>query len=426
MIPSRFESPEFLDLYAAYTAAPESIAARFVRAAGRLDAGRPLIVATHGDIALYPGFGRAPSVEGFRHSARGFKEMAAVSHLGPAMATLARIKEHHPGADWRTGAEDLLSAVRGVRGANSAALWRDQIRAAALAGREAAVARMVDYSCRLTERVLERALADHDYLTSARLRQDYLHGPAEGLPVSIERVMVATFFLTGMDISYRLITWFDGLDLPWEDAMVVIAGQQGRPTAGVTRDSNSIAKIIQAVSRGRLPHRSLLIAPHAPVFPLYEGGSLDQVVALEGDYRRLWSATTATVELGEDMFAGSPRFEPDHTEPLSARGAQRLTEMPAVSGPDDWVSLVARLRLVLEDPRQLLSSAVTDYASQQLVNNDNDPTRVVVPGLDGEPYPELATPVPSSGTATSDPLSPTPHSPGTSAPRVEPQRSGDA
>ena len=52
--------------------------------------------------------------------------------------------------------------------------------------------------------------------------------------------------------------------------------------------------------------------------------------------------------------------------------------------------------MVLEDPRQLLSGAVTDYASQQLVDNDNDPRRVVVPGLDGEPYPEL-TPATSAG-----------------------------
>ena len=116
MIAGPFESPEFLGLYAAYTASPESIAAQFVQAVGRHDVGRPLIVATHADIALYPGLGRAPVVEGFRHSASGFKELAAVSHLGPALATLARLKEHHPESDWRTGAEQLLSAVRGARG----------------------------------------------------------------------------------------------------------------------------------------------------------------------------------------------------------------------------------------------------------------------------------------------------------------------
>ena len=51
--------------------------------------------------------------------------------------------------------------------------------------------------------------------------------------------------------------------------------------------------------------------------------------------------------------------------------------------------MVTRLRVVLEDPRQLLSGAVTDYASQQLVDHDNRPQDVVVPGLDHEPYPAL-------------------------------------
>ena len=63
--------------------------------------------------------------------------------------------------------------------------------------------------------------------------------------------------------------------------------------------------------------------------------------------------------------------------------------MPTIAGPDDWAAMVTRLRVVLEDPRQLLSGAVTDYASQQLVDHDNRPQDVVVPGLDHEPYPAL-------------------------------------
>ena len=51
-----------------------------------------------------------------------------------------------------------------------------------------------------------------------------------------------------------------------------------------------------------------------------------------------------------------------------------------MSGPDDWFAMTSRLRVVLEDPRQLLSGAVTDYAAQQLVDHDNDPLKVTVPG----------------------------------------------
>ena len=382
------ENTEFLRLFQTYTASATSIGAHFAEAAERTTAADPLIVATGTDLALYPGGGAPPTVDGFRMSTRGFKEIAAISHLGPAVATLARLKEQDPAGVWRTDARDLLDATRRARAANSTALWRDEIAAAAFAGRAAAIAAMVDYACRVTERVLERSLADDAYLTAARLRADYLDGPAEDLPVPFNRVMVATFFLTGMDLGHRLITWFDALELPWERTMVLIAGRQGRPTSGVTLDSNSVAGVIQAASRGRLPSNRLLIAPHAPVFPMYDGGGTEAVQALENDYRVMWSWLMATSDLGELMFAGYPRFEPRPRDlrALTA-GTHAVHQLPAVSGPADWFAMTTRLRVVMEDPRQLLSGAVTDYASTQLVLNANRPEAVTVPGLDGEPYP---------------------------------------
>jgi hypothetical protein len=49
--------------------------------------------------------------------------------------------------------------------------------------------------------------------------------------------------------------------------------------------------------------------------------------------------------------------------------------------------MVTRMRVLLEDPRQLLSGCVTDFAVASLASVDNDPTRVVVPGLTGVHYP---------------------------------------
>ena len=349
-----------VELFTTYTASPDSIGARYAAAAAEASAGDPLIVATSTDLVLFPGDGVPPEVEPFRLSTRGFKELAAVSHLGPALATLTRMPE---------GAEELLAATRAARAANSEALWRDGIAVAAFAGREAAIADMVDYACALTERVLERALAEPGYLTAAALRRDYLEGAR---PVPFNRVMVATFFLTGMDIAHRIIAWFDRRDLAWERAMVVIAGQQGRPTAGVTIDTNSVAGVIAAASRGRLPLERLLIAPHAPIG------------AEEREYRQLWASVRATSELGEEMFAGYPRYVPAATGNVIASGT--VGGLPEIAGPDDWHALTTRLRVVLEDPRQLLSGAVTDYASRQLVAHDNTPSAVIVPGLDGERY----------------------------------------
>lgn len=384
-----YESPAFARLFHAYTGSAQSVGLHLALAVERAHAAAPLIVATGSDLALYPGDGEPPTVEGFRLSTRGFKELTAVSHLGPAIASLARVKELD--GPWAAAGAELLAATRETRGANSAALWRDLVRIESFAGREPSIAAMIDYACLATERVLERALGDASYLTAEAVRRDFLDGPCDQLPVPMNRIMVATFYLFGMDLGHRLINWFDGLGLPWEETMVIVAGRQGRPTAGVTRDSNSVAGVINTASRGRLPERNLLIAPHAPVFPMYDGTNLDAVSALEPTYRRLWSGVRATCELGEQMFAGYPRFQPSRSGRQTIRpGTETVSEMPAIAGPGDWFALTSRLRLVLEDPRQLLSGAVTDFAAQQLVVNGNDPARILVPGLDGEPYPVRA------------------------------------
>jgi hypothetical protein len=382
------ESAELIDLFTTYTAGPSSIGAHLAETVARQVAHHPLLVATGTDFALFPGDGSPPAIEGYRLSTRGFKELAAVSHLGPALATLARLREIDADGGWRADAERLLDACKAARAASSAELWRDHIAVRAFAGRQQAIAAMVDYGCRLTERRLERALDDPSSLTMATVRRDYLDGPAGDLPVPFNRVMIATFFLTGMDIAHRLITWFDELDIAWERAMVIIAGRAGRPTAGVTEESNSVAGVVRAVARGRMARDRLFIAPHAPVFGTYDGTNVAEVAAVEGEYRRLWASLRATSDLGGQMFTGYPRFEAQAPERVRV-GADSASvhEKPAVDGPGDWFALTTRLRVVMEDPRQLLSGAVTDYAAAQLVENHNDPSAVTVPGLDAEPYP---------------------------------------
>jgi Domain of unknown function (DUF5624) len=381
-------SAELLELFATYTGGAASIGAHLAESVAPGAAGDPLIVATGTDVALFPGGGSAPAVEAYRLSTRGFRELAAVSHLGPALASLARMREADPAGRWRADADRLLAACRAARAASSAELWRDRIAVRAFAGREPAIAAMVDYSCALTERRLEQALDDPSRLTMARVRTDYLDGPAADLPVPFNRVMIATFFLSGMDIAHRLIAWFDELGLAWERAMVIIAGRAGRPTAGVTEESNSVAGIVRAASRGRLAAGRLFIAPHAPVFPAFDGTNLAAVALLEAGYRQLWATLRATSDLGGQMFAGYPRFEPRPAGRASVDAdSVSVPEKPALAGPGDWLGLTTRLRVVMEDPRQLLSGAVTDYASLQLIHSNNDPSAVTVPGLDGEPYP---------------------------------------
>jgi hypothetical protein len=397
MPPATFESPELVDLFATYTARPDSIGAHLAQATARETERAPLLVVTGTDLALYPGGGASPVIEPYRLASRGFKELAGISHLGPALATLARLRELSSDTNsdgWRADAARLLDATKAARAASSAALWRDQIAVRAFAGREESIAAMVDYSCLLTERFLQRALDDPAYLTMTAVRRDHLAGPAAhgDLPVPFNKVMIATFYLTGMDIAHRLITWLDTAGIDWERAMVIFAGQSGRPTAGVTQESHSIAGVVRAVSRGRLAAERVFMAPHAPVFPPYDPAGKDSAPAqaLEGGYRRLWAGLRATSELAGGMFEGYPRFAALSAERFTiGPGTASVHAKPAMKGPGDWLALVTRLRVVMEDPTQLLSGAVTDYASSELVAHANDPSAVTVPGLDGEPYPHI-------------------------------------
>ncbi|HEV7980823.1 DUF5624 domain-containing protein [Amycolatopsis sp.] len=384
------ESPELVDLFHAYTAGHDTIGARLT--AARADRGHadPLIVATGRDIALFAGNGAAPEVESFRMGNRGFKELAGVSHLGPAIASLVLTKELRGDDSWRTDAERLLGKVQVARAANDAEVWRDEIAVDAFRGMEKSIADMVDYSCAVTARYLRRALADDSYLNSTTLRTDYLAGDGSAdLPVPVNHMMVATFFLAGMDAAHRVMRWFDRHPIDWHEAMVLVAGRQGRPTAGVTWNTSSVATIIVGASRKRLPLERLYMAPHAPVFDTPAEGDLSGVAAIEPAMRELWFFIRVTVELGRTMFPGYPAFQPNSFEApdLTARQHAVISEMPVIHSPTDFDAMITRMRMVLEDPRQLLSGAVTDFAVDQLIMHDNDPTKVIVPGLTGVDYP---------------------------------------
>jgi hypothetical protein len=200
--------------------------------------------------------------------------------------------------------------------------------------------------------------------------------------------MIAAFFLVALDTAYRVMAWFKEQSIDWDRAMVLIAGQQGRPTAGVTWTTNSVCQLILGASNRKLPLERMYIAPHAKSFTVKDPDDLDAVRAVEEPLRSLWLYTRAISNLAPTMFEGYPRYAPGSYEPpVIGKETRELSEMPRILGPDDMLTMTTRLRLVIEDPRQLLSGCVTDYAVEQLRLNGNNPATVVVPGLDRYVYP---------------------------------------
>jgi hypothetical protein len=184
--------------------------------------------------------------------------------------------------------------------------------------------------------------------------------------------MFATFCLAYIDIAYRIGNWLRERNLEWPAAMVLVSGQSGRPTAGVTWSSNNICNLIWQASDGRLPPERLYVAPHAPPFSAADNlpGSAG-LAEIEQTCRRIWCHTRASVEVARLMFPDQPAF---------GGVPEAMHDMPPIASIEDRAACVARLRRIMEDPRQLLSNCVADYVVEQLRRHGNRPEAVPVPG----------------------------------------------
>lgn len=376
----------FRSLYEAYTG-PGSTGLHLTEHMVRLTAAEPIMVSTGSDFVIFPGGGRPPIVESFRLSTRGFVEMTAVSHLGPAVAWIFRMRELGDPA-WRADAERLIARTNDVRGVNSETYWRD-LAVDAWRGNQAKITALVDYSCDVTTSFLARCLADETLMTPDYLRRAYLDPVDDaGVPVPINDMMVATFALAFLDIAHRTVRWLRKQDLNWNRLPVLIAGRSGRPTAGLTWATNNSCHLIWKASGQRLQPENLFISPHTASFTLADMDDQPKLVALEAQFRAVVQHLRANIDVSRQMFAGYPSFTKSIDQPpVIGADTTTLHAMPKLRSPDDRVTAITRMRFVMEDPAQLLSNSVAHYVIDQLCDHDNDPSQVQIPGFSNVSYP---------------------------------------
>jgi Domain of unknown function (DUF5624) len=386
--PNYSPHPEFSALYKNYTSGPDSIAKHLTRRMVQMTESDPLLVVTGADVVLFPGAGRQPVVESFRHSTRGFVELTSISHLGPAVAWLIRLRELNDPV-WRSDLQRLIEQIDRTRRINTADIWRSDIAVPALAGYEAKIADMVDYSCAVTRAFLIDGLADESHMTFEYLRENYLDPVGSAaVPIPINDMMVATFALAFLDIAHRMIRWLGTQGLDWERLMVLLTGRTGRATAGLSWATNNMCHIMWKVSEQRLSPERVYVAPLAPSFVLADIRDAEHLRSLNGEYRDLWCNTRASTELARLMFKGYPVFNVavPQPPPVAMEMPMIVREMPQLRSPDDRFGAIARLRVTMEDPTQLLVNAVT-YIVDRLCECDNDPAKVFIPGFTSVQYP---------------------------------------
>jgi Domain of unknown function (DUF5624) len=380
---------EFSKLYKIYTGDPDGMGQHLTARLAKLSDDDPLLVITGSDAVLFPGSGKPPVVESFRKSTRGFIELASVSHLGTAVAWAVRLREL---ADpvWRTDAARLIDQIDRTRRVNSEQLWREEIAVPALAGYESKIADMIDYSCAVTRAFLVAGLADESLMNFKHLCEQYLEPVGSAaVPVPINDMMVATFALAFLDIAHRMIGWMREHVIDWGRLMVMLSGRSGRATAGLTWASNNMCHLLWKASDERLLPERVYIAPHAPSFVLADMHNEEQLRKLSAEFREIWNSTRATVELARSMFEGFPAFETSvrPAPTVDAAGRMVISEMPPLRSPDDRFTAITRLRLVMEDPGQLLANSVASYIIDQLSEHGNRPAEVFIPGFTNVAYP---------------------------------------
>ena len=382
--------PEFQKLYNVFTGDPASIGVHLNAYAGELSSHDPLLVVTGSDFVIFPGDGAPPLRESFRTSMRGFVELTAISHLGVAVPYLIRLKElGFP--QWEEDAQRLIAQTERVRAFNSASYWRDTAAVEAWAGQEEKITDLVHYSCDVTLDFLKRGLAEPSCLTFPYVRENFLDPVASpDVPVPMNDMMAATFALVFLDGGFRIMRWLHAQAIDWNRLMVIFSGRAGRPTAGLTWQSNSQCYVLHKASGGQLPPERVYIAPHAPSFAPSDLGDPKSAAAVEAEFRKIWFSTRSTVEMGRAMYADYPAYRPMiDAAPVIDPDTRILEELPKVRSPEDRRAFITLLRFVMEDPRQQLANASAHYITDQLAENGNRPEKVIVPGFTNTVYPHL-------------------------------------
>src|SRR3546814_17275199 len=116
-----------------------------------------------------------------------------------------------------------------------------------------------------------------DYMRANLIEGD---GP-NAVPVSFNAMMAGTFALTALETIYRIIAWLNDQNIRWEDLMVLICGRAGRPSAGLTWQTNAMCHVMSPTSNQRLDPSKVIIVPTAPCIEIKDLADPGQPTTLD-------------------------------------------------------------------------------------------------------------------------------------------------
>lgn len=357
----------------------------------------PLVIVSGDGIFAYDGRDRSllMAVRTRNDPATGFFEMTAVSHIGPALAYLAALKEQ--GSEtWKPLAQRLLADIEAARRANAKTdpNWLDRLELAAWKGREDAIRRMMDYGLWMAGDYLSRVLdGSAPTFTTESVGTDFYRAGDPRYPIPFDNVMIATFALVALtgayDIRQAIVAAGDRVN--WKNARVVVHMPIGTNYgAGLTVETNQLAAALPALTDNALPAANILIAPYAlaPCPTIEQGGktysevgcadmAIGAAVLDEDIYdfysKDVWYGIYDRTQITRSAFPG--------VETIARADTPAIPGDYKVTKAGDIDAFIARLKLSLIDGRELLSNAVGYWVPYELAAKGWDPAKADIPGL---------------------------------------------
>ncbi len=326
----------------------------------------------------------------------GFYEITSVSHVGPAIAYLATMRDCGDPA-WQAQLAPLIEHLRAVREVNRVPLdehWTTRLACPAWVGHEARIRTLVDYACALAGSYLRRLQDDPDRLSPAGVVDGFLAVESEEFPVPFNTVMIGTFALIALKSAFEIHGALQATDLDWRHAKVILHNLAGTNySAGLTAGTNWVHPTVLAVAGPALAPGRVMITPYAPIPDAVGGPALsDEDFAFLAD--RVWGQLFARPQVTQRAFSNVADIV--------------VADRPAIPGDygytraDQIDHFVMRLKYATSNIAEMQSNTIGFWMSGEAVAKGWDLSRIDIPGLthglpDGlDGYPEDAPEIPAS------------------------------
>lgn len=303
----------------------------------------------------------------------GFTEMTAISHIGPALMYLVKIKENGD-ASWKSQMENLLKDIQAVKVINAQTPnnWLEQVNAPAWKPHLTTIHNMIDYACSMAGNYMSEVLNEKLSFDMASLQNDFLNGN-KTYPIPYNNVMIGTFMLTALQSMDQLHSKISQLKIDWLHAKVIIRFVAGsNVSAGVTKGSNWLVPFVQALSNNTLAKDRIYITPYAAVKP-----SLGAQELTQADYNyynnTVWGARHNRTIIANEVFTNiTSIFLPDRP---AIPGDYTYSKPPKIE------DFLMRLKFSLAEPTEMLSNTVGFWMAGELAEKKWNYNKISIPGI---------------------------------------------